>query len=102
MTIYPIGKVEGYTQEEFARGKSVNLKVFVYFNEKSGMWIMSFGAPYDYDLAGLFKNSMLKLIVDETIDFCIDIGAKLFIRNKDMQEWMFKASAASAAIAQGN
>ncbi len=61
---------------------------------------MSFGSPYDYDLAGLFKSSMLKLVVDETIDFCIDMGAKLFIRNKDMQKWMYRASAAAAAIHQ--
>lgn len=102
MIAYLIGKVEGYTLEGFVKGKPVNLKVSVYFNEKNNTWLMSFGSPYDYDLAGLFKSALLKLIVDETIDFCIDIGAQLFIRNKDMQKWMFKASAAAAAIDRGN
>ena len=102
MITYPIGKVEGYTREGFAKGKPVNLKVSVYFNEKNDTWLMSFGSPYDYDLAGLFKNALPKLIADETEDFCLDMGAKLFITNANMQKWMFKASAAAGAIDHGN
>lgn len=81
--------------------KPEKIGVSLWHNYQNDYWVISFGAPCEYDLGNLFDHSLSRLIENPDEDFCIHSGDELFVPNAVMQDIMFKAAAAAYALSQG-
>lgn len=100
---YPIGRVQSwqkYPGGKFVPKMHVMLTVVVMVSEE-GIWSISFGYPWEYNLENMCKHSLGKLVEQPNENFYIDMGQGIFIMNQDMQDWVIKASAVAGHIDNG-